>query len=76
MVFMKIDKATVDRLLKQNDEQLWRTIQLIASSSGLNLSGVNRPKDLSKLRSALSSMTDGDIKRATEIIESYKRNGR
>lgn len=75
-VFMKIDKATVDRLLKQNDEQLWRTIQLIASSSGLNLSGVNRPKDLSKLRSALSSMTDGDIKRATEIIESYKRNGR
>lgn len=64
---MKIDKATVDRLLKQNDEQLWRTIQLIASSSGLNLSGVNRPKDLSKLRSALSSMTDGDIKRATEI---------
>ncbi|MCD7747194.1 MAG: hypothetical protein LUI15_07090 [Firmicutes bacterium] len=73
---MKIDKATVDRLLKQNDEQLWRTIQLIASSSGLNLSGVNRPKDLSKLRSALSSMTDGDIKRATEIIESYKRNGR
>lgn len=73
---MKIDKATVDRLLRQNDDQLWRTIQLIASSGGVNLSGVNRPKDLSKLRSALSNMTDGDIKRATEIIESYKRNGR
>ncbi len=73
---MKIDKATVDRLMKQSDDQLWRTIQMIAAQNGLNLSGVKRPQDLSKLRSALSNMTDGDIKRATEIIESYKRNGK
>lgn len=73
---MKIDKATVDRLLKQNDEQLWRTVQMIATSGGVNLSGVSRPKDLSKLRAALSGLTDGDIKRATEILESYKRNGK
>ena len=73
---MKIDKATVDRLLKQNDEQLWRTVQMIAAQGGVNLAGVKRPADLSKLRSALSSMTDGDIKRATEIVESYKRAGK
>lgn len=73
---MKIDKATVDKLLKQNDDQLWRTVQMIAASSGVNLMGVKRPADLSKLRNALSVMTDGDIKRATEIIESYKRNGK
>lgn len=73
---MKIDKAMVDKLLKQNDDQLWRTVQMIASGGGINLSGVRRPADLSKLRSALSSMTDGDIKRATEIIDSYKRNGK
>lgn len=73
---MKIDKATVDRLLRQNDDQLWRTVQMIAAQGGLNLSGVKRPADLSKLRSALSSMTDGDIRRATEIVESYKRNGK
>ncbi len=73
---MKIDKATVDRLLKQNDEQLWRTVQMIATSGGLNLSSVSRPKDLTKLRAALSGLTDGDIKRATEILESYKRNGK
>ncbi len=73
---MKIDKATVDRLLKQNDEQLWRTVQMIATAGGVNLAGVNRPKDLSGLRSALSGLTDGDIKRATEIIDSYKRNGK
>lgn len=73
---MKIDKATVDRLLRQSDDQLWRTVQMIATQGGVNLSGVKRPADLSKLRSALSTMTDGDIKRATEIIESYKRNGK
>ncbi len=73
---MKIDKATVDRLLKQSDDQLWRTVQMIAAQGGVNLTGVKRPADLSKLRSALSSMTDGDIKRATEIVESYKRNGK
>ncbi len=73
---MKIDKATVDKLLKQNDDQLWRTVQMIATGGGVNLMGVKRPPDLSKLRNALSVMTDGDIKRATEIIESYKRNGK
>ena len=73
---MKIDKSTVERLLRQDDDQLWRTVQMIASSSGLNLQGVKRPSDLSRLRGALSTMTDGDIRRAAEIIESYKKNGR
>ncbi len=73
---MKIDKATLDKLLSQNDDQLWRTIQMIAGAGGVNISGVKRPADLSKLRGALGSMTDGDIKRATEIIDSYKRNGK
>lgn len=73
---MKIDKATVDKLLGQSDDQLWKTVQMIAAAGGVNLTGVKRPSDLSKLRSALSSMTDGDIKRATEILESYKKNGK
>ena len=73
---MKIDKSTVDRLLRQNDDQLWRTVQMIAAQGGVNLSGVNRPRDLSKLRSALSTMTDGDIRRAMEIVDSYKRTGK
>lgn len=73
---MKIDKAALDRLLKQNDDQLWKTIQMIGSAGGVNLSGVKRPSDLSKLRVALSSMTDVDIKRASEIIESYKKSGK
>ena len=73
---MKIDKSTVDKLLRQNDDQLWRTVQMIAAQGGVNLSGVTRPRDLSKLRSALSTMTDGDIRRAMEIVDSYKRTGK
>ena len=73
---MKIDKSTVDRLLRQNDEQLWRTVQMIAAQGGVNLAGVSRPRDMTKLRSALSTLTDGDIKRAMEIVDSYKRTGK
>ncbi len=73
---LKIDKATVDKLLKQSDDQLWRTVQMIATAGGVNLAGVSRPKDLSKLRAALGGLTDGDIKRATEILDSYKRTGK
>ncbi len=73
---MKIDKNTVDKLLRQNDDQLWRTVQMIAAQGGVNLSGVGRPRDLSRLRSALSTMTENDISRAMEIVNSYKRNGK
>lgn len=73
---MKIDKSTVDRLLRQNDDQLWRTVQMIAAQGGVNLAGVSRPRDMTKLRSALSTLTDGDIKRAMEIVDSYKRTGK
>ncbi len=73
---MKIDKNTVDRLLRQNDDQLWRTVQMIAAQGGVNLAGVSRPRDMTKLRSALSTLTDGDIKRAMEIVDSYKRTGK
>ena len=73
---MKIDKNTVDKLLRQNDDQLWRTVQMIAAQGGVNLAGVSRPRDMTKLRSALSTLTDGDIKRAMEIVASYKRTGK
>ncbi len=73
---MKIDKNTVDKLLRQNDDQLWRTVQMIAAQGGVNLAGVSRPRDMTKLRSALSTLTDGDIKRAMEIVDSYKRTGK
>jgi butyrate kinase len=36
---MKIDKGTIDRVLKMDDEQLWKTIQYVAKRSGYERDG-------------------------------------
>ena len=70
---MKIDKNTVDMLLKLPDEALWRMICTIASASGFDLSGMKvSHAELEKLRSALSQMNDGDISRAVDILNQNK----
>ena len=72
---MKIDKKMIDMLLKMNDEQLWTTIQLIGSKSGVErLHSMEKPKDMAKIRSALSQLTDEDITKAIEIMKGNKSN--
>ena len=67
---MKIDKNTIDRVLKMDDDQLWKTIQAVASKSGIGaVKNMEKPKDMSKIRSVLSGLTDEDISRVTEIIK-------
>lgn len=74
---MRIDKSTVNMLLKLPDDALWRMICAIGSASGFDLSCVSvTHEDLQKLRSALSQMTDGDISRAMEIIANSKDKGK
>mgnify|MGYP000844160924 CR=1 FL=1 len=73
---MKIDKNAINKLLKQSDDQLWRTLQMIASLNGIDMSKVSRPANMSKLRSILSNLTDNDIGRAIEILESYRKSGK
>lgn len=73
---MKIDKNAINKLLKQSDDQLWRTLQMIASLNGIDMSKVSRPTNMSKLRSILSNLTDNDIGRAVEILESYRKSGK
>ena len=71
---MKIDKKMLDMVLKLNDDQLWSTIKLIASRSGIeSVKGMERPKDMSKIRNALGQLTDADIARATEILGKGKK---
>lgn len=73
---MKIDKKMIDKVLSLNDEQLWKTIQLVASKSGLNtVKNLEKPKDMSKIRSTLSGLNDEDITRVTELIKKGKNNG-
>jgi len=74
---MKIDKKTIDNLLKLNDDQLWGVIKIMLSRSGYeNLKSVERPKDMNALRSTLSSLNEDDISRAMELLKKGKNNGK
>ncbi len=71
---MKLDKNTIQMITKMPDDHLWKIICALGISSGIDLSGVNvGPKELQKVRLALSQMTDEDIDRATEIISNCKK---
>lgn len=73
---MKLDKKMIDFVLKMNDEQLWKTIQTVASKSGISaVKNMEKPKDMSKIRSVLSGLTNEDITRVTEIIKRGNENG-
>lgn len=67
---MKIDKKTIDNILKLNDDQLWNVIKIIISKSGINsVKGIERPKDMTKIRETLSRLEDEDIERALRLFK-------
>lgn len=73
---MKIDKKMIDKVLTLNDEQLWKAIQIAASKSGLSsVKSLEKPKDMTKIRSTLSGLNEGDIARVTELLKKEKENG-
>lgn len=73
---MKIDKKKIDMILKLNDDQLWKTMQLIGAKSGFEkIKSFEKPKDMSKIRNTLSSLTNEDISRISELIKKDKGNG-
>lgn len=68
---MKIDRSTIDALLRMNDEQLYKTIQYVARRSGhegLNLP--NTKEGIAKIRALLSSLSEDDI---NKMLEQYKK---
>jgi hypothetical protein len=74
---MKIDEKTINMILKMSDDRLWQTIQYAVGKSGSDiLKNAKRPEDMSRIRSALSSLTNKDIDRVTEILKGEKHNGR
>ena len=73
---MKIDKKMIDMVLKMNDEQLWKTMQMIGAKSGFEkIKTLEKPKDMTKIRSTLSALTNEDISRISELIKKGKGNG-
>ena len=70
---MKIDKNTIDMVLKMNDEDLWKAIQLVAKRSGQEeFYKMEKPKDMSKIRETLSVLSEDDIQKAIDMM---KRRG-
>ncbi len=70
---MKIDKNTIDKVLKMNDDQLWRVIQYVGKKSGqTELSSMEKPSDMSKIRGALASLTDSEIEAAMKVMKERK----
>lgn len=70
---MQLDRNTLQKILQQNDAQLWQTIRMIAAQSGVELPiGAMSPSDMAALRAALGKATDADIERALKVLESYR----
>lgn len=73
---MKFDKKMIDLVLMMNDDQLWKTIQTVATKSGISsVKSMEKPSDMSKIRKVLSELTADDISRVSEIIKRGSKNG-
>lgn len=71
---MEINQSSIDRMIAMSDEDLWRAIRLIASTSGVKLENGPAPAhEMAKIRGALSSVTSEDITAAFEILAKYKK---
>ncbi len=74
---MKIDKSTIERVLNMNDDQLWKTIQYVARKSGQQeFSNMERPRDMTRVRQALSMLSEEDIQKAVNMMKRGNRNER
>lgn len=68
---MKIDKKTIDMLLKMNDDQLWQVMKHVAKRSGQDsFLNMEKPTDMSKIRNTLASLTDEQI---SSIVEGFNK---
>ena len=74
---MKIDKKTIDALLKLNDDQLWNVIQMLLFKSGNeDLKAIKRPDDMSQIRTALATMSEKDLEKAMELLKKGSKDGK
>ena len=70
---MKIDKRTIDELLRLPDDKLWGALRLFASSSGIQLAHrPSSPRDVMRIRRVLGQLTEADVSRAADILKNSK----
>ena len=74
---MQLDSQALNRLLAMNDEMLWKSIRAIAGSNGLKLpEQTPSPKEMEKLRIAISGISENDVGNAVRIIHEMRKKGR
>lgn len=70
---MKINKKTIDMILKFDDDTLWSIIQKVISKTGVSsLKNIEKPNDMKRIRETLSNLTDEDIEKATKLLRKEK----
>ena len=74
---MELNRDAVNKLLTLNDRQLKAIIQNIAKDSGIDPSDFNiDPANIASIRSALSTVSDEDLKKIAEMYEANKKGRR
>ncbi len=71
---MTLDKNSINMLLSLDDKRLASVIRQLAANAGIPAESINLgPRELQGIRDALSLANDGDISRAAELIEEFKK---
>ena len=74
---MQLDKKSLDRLLKLNDDQLRGVLGKLLSEYGVDVSRVPlQQMDMTALRAVLSAATDEDITRFVQMLGGGSSGGR
>jgi hypothetical protein len=74
---MQLDKKSLDRLLKLNDDQLRGVLGKLLAEYGVDVSRVPlHQMDMTALRAVLSAATDEDISRFVQMLGGGSGGGR
>ena len=74
---MQLDKKSLDRLLKLNDDQLRGVLGKLLTEYGVDISRVPlQQMDMTALRAVLAAATDEDITRFLQSFGGNPQNGR
>lgn len=65
---MNIDKSSLEKLAKMNDDELRMKILQIASACGADTKRVAKRLDTAKLKNSISSMSQSDIDRIMRAL--------
>lgn len=74
---MQFDPSIAEKLLNLSDEKLWQTVRKIAMFQGIKLAEeLPKENDMSKLRDAVTGITQSDMAGAEKLLAEWKKERR